>query len=149
MNLKIAEETLLKKYTRKEFLKSGLRAACGTGFLLCPRYFVFAQSTSPPAGPHRKEAFFYKKLEKNQVQCQTCPHECLIDSGEKGTCGTKVNSKGTLYSVSYGNPCTVHADPVEKKPLLSSGDSGLFPGCSWLQFNLLELPKLGNRPNNP
>jgi pyruvate formate lyase activating enzyme len=28
-----------------------------------------------------------------------------------------VNYKGTLYSIAYGNPCAVHIDPVEKKPL--------------------------------
>ncbi len=108
----------MKKYTRKEFLKNSLRAVCGTGFLLCPWHSALANAHFTPADPHRKEAFFYKKLGKNQVQCQTCPHECLIDPGKKGTCGTKVNIKGRLYSISYGNPCTVHADPVEKKPLL-------------------------------
>ncbi|MCX6695844.1 MAG: AmmeMemoRadiSam system radical SAM enzyme, partial [Candidatus Altiarchaeota archaeon] len=32
-------------------------------------------------------------------------------------CRGRVNYQGKLYSLVYGNPCSVHVDPIEKKPL--------------------------------
>jgi len=51
------------------------------------------------------------------VQCNLCPHRCVIADGERGHCRVRENRGGRLYSVVYGNPCAVHVDPIEKKPL--------------------------------
>jgi pyruvate formate lyase activating enzyme len=51
------------------------------------------------------------------VQCNLCPHRCIIADGERGHCRVRENRGGRLYSVVYGNPCAVHVDPIEKKPL--------------------------------
>ena len=50
------------------------------------------------------------------VQCNLCPHRCIIADGERGTCRVRQNQGGRLYSMVYGNPCAVHVDPIEKKP---------------------------------
>ena len=50
------------------------------------------------------------------VQCNLCPHRCIIADGERGHCRVRENRGGRLYSVVYGNPCAVHVDPIEKKP---------------------------------
>lgn len=50
------------------------------------------------------------------VQCQLCPHRCIIADGQRGHCRVRENRGGRLYSMVYGNPCAVHADPIEKKP---------------------------------
>ena len=50
------------------------------------------------------------------VQCNLCPHRCLIADGERGHCRVRENRGGRLYSMVYGNPCAVHVDPIEKKP---------------------------------
>jgi pyruvate formate lyase activating enzyme len=50
------------------------------------------------------------------VQCNLCPHRCIIADGERGTCRVRENQGGRLYSMVYGNPCAVHVDPIEKKP---------------------------------
>lgn len=63
-----------------------------------------------------KEASHYLKLGLN-VQCKVCPNNCLLAPGDRSHCRNKVNNDGTLYTLAYGNPCTFHVDPVEKKPL--------------------------------
>ncbi|HOW42695.1 MAG TPA: AmmeMemoRadiSam system radical SAM enzyme [Candidatus Omnitrophota bacterium] len=64
-----------------------------------------------------REASFYEKLSNNQVQCHLCPWECVLSSGKRGICGVRENRTGTLYSLSYGQPVSLHIDPIEKKPL--------------------------------
>ncbi len=50
------------------------------------------------------------------VQCNLCPKRCIIADGERGDCLVRENRGGRLYSMVYGNPCSVHVDPIEKKP---------------------------------
>jgi len=63
-----------------------------------------------------QEARHYLKLGRN-VQCKVCPNNCILEPGDRSHCRNKVNKDGTLYTMAYGNPCTFHVDPVEKKPL--------------------------------
>jgi pyruvate formate lyase activating enzyme len=63
-----------------------------------------------------KEARHYLKLGRN-VQCKVCPNNCILAPGDRSHCRNKVNYDGTLYTLAYGDPCTFHVDPVEKKPL--------------------------------
>jgi len=51
------------------------------------------------------------------VQCELCPKGCVIAPGQSGECRIRVNRDGVLRAVTYGHPCSVHVDPVEKKPL--------------------------------
>jgi len=51
------------------------------------------------------------------VQCNLCPKGCVIAPGQSGECRIRVNIDGKLTAVTYGHPCSVHVDPVEKKPL--------------------------------
>ena len=64
-----------------------------------------------------KEAYFYKKLEHQNVQCMLCPRRCIIPPGKRGYCEVRENRNGVLYSLVYAKPCAVHIDPIEKKPL--------------------------------
>lgn len=52
-----------------------------------------------------------------EVQCGLCPKQCIIGPGQSGDCKIRVNIGGRLLAVSYGHPCAVHVDPIEKKPL--------------------------------
>jgi pyruvate formate lyase activating enzyme len=72
-----------------------------------------------PDAPWRwsKEAVYYQKLADGQVMCGVCPHQCILAPGDRSVCRSRVNIGGTLFSLAYGNPCAVHLDPVEKKPL--------------------------------
>jgi pyruvate formate lyase activating enzyme len=88
-----------------------------------------------------KEARFQKPVEGG-VQCLLCPHHCLIKDGRRGRCRSRVCQDGTLYARSYGMPCALAVDPVEKKPLnrfmpgtfcLSLSCTGCNLSCRWCQ----------------
>ncbi len=76
-----------------------------------------------PGDPSVKEAYFWEPAGPAEpgraaaVRCGTCPHGCILQPGETGICRAKRNLGGKHYSLSYGNPCAVNVDPVEKKPL--------------------------------
>ncbi len=76
------------------------------------------------------EAGFYNHLEDDLVRCGLCPHQCTISPGRKGICGVRKNIEGTLYSLVYGRPCSIHIDPIEKKPFFH-----LFPGSLALSLS--------------
>lgn len=121
---------MAKKITRKEFLKSmGLY----TSALLCagPSYGFLSQDresrkdirghvfeNDAPERPWKWsiEAFHYES-DGEVVQCQVCPNLCELAPGDRSICRSKVNINGKLYSLAYGNPCSCHVDPIEKKPL--------------------------------
>ncbi len=51
------------------------------------------------------------------VQCQLCPRYCRLKENQRGDCLARINKNGKMHTLVYGNPCSVHIDPVEKKPL--------------------------------
>jgi len=57
------------------------------------------------------------------VRCLICPNQCTLTEGNESICRTKVAKDGKLYTLAYGNPCSLHIDPIEKKPLFH-----FFPG---------------------
>jgi Pyruvate-formate lyase-activating enzyme len=74
-------------------------------------------------GKWHKISLYQEKAEDNNVRCHICPHNCLIHDGGIGICKTRVNKEGILYTIAYGNPCSISIDPIEKKPLFH-----FFPG---------------------
>ena len=88
-----------------------------------------------------KEARFYTRVEDG-VQCLLCPHRCRIKEGRRGICRSRECREGKLYALSYGRPCALAIDPVEKKPLnrfmpgtycLSLSCTGCNLSCRWCQ----------------
>ncbi len=77
---------------------------------------VEPSQTSDELWKWSKEAEFYIST-SDGLLCQKCPNSCLLKTGEMGRCRNRVNHRGKLYSIAYGNPCAVHIDPIEKKPL--------------------------------
>ena len=118
--------------TRKEFLKSAAMgvsglfcAASGYGFLRndedkdCKNIKGRIFRNDAPEKPWKwsVEGHHYSSKGKT-VQCEVCPNRCVLEPGDRSICRSKVNIDGTLYSLAYGNPCAVHVDPIEKKPLM-------------------------------
>ncbi|TKJ40462.1 AmmeMemoRadiSam system radical SAM enzyme [candidate division LCP-89 bacterium B3_LCP] len=71
----------------------------------------------PEAKVYLHPAQYYEKLEKRRVRCTLCPRKCEVDDQERGYCGVRENRDGDYFTLVYGRPCTLHVDPVEKKPL--------------------------------
>lgn len=78
---------------------------------------IFKGDTPSQPWKWSKEGFLYQKLDNGKVICGICPHRCLLSPGDRSICRSRVNIDGTLFSLAYGNPCAVHVDPIEKKPL--------------------------------
>lgn len=64
----------------------------------------------------RIEAKYYSKS-KDIIVCGLCPNQCQLTEGQTGACRSRKVIDGILYSMAYANPCALHIDPVEKKPL--------------------------------
>jgi len=66
-----------------------------------------------------KIADFWKKCagETSDVQCDLCPHNCIIKNGKKGFCGVRQNIDGKLFALNYFLASSSNLDPIEKKPL--------------------------------
>jgi len=88
-----------------------------------------------------KEARFYTPTDGG-VQCLLCPHHCRIKEGGRGLCRSRECRDGKLYALSYGIPCALADDPIEKKPLnrfmpgtrcLSLSCTGCNLSCRWCQ----------------
>lgn len=63
-----------------------------------------------------QEAMFYHTKD-DIVYCDLCPNCCIIKPKGRGICKNRINIDGKLYTVAFGNPCSAHIDPIEKKPL--------------------------------
>src|SRR6056297_891021 len=101
-----------------------------------------------------KESYFYKQLEKKEVQCETCSHFCKIENGEKGICGVRENSNGKLVVLNYDKITALSIDPIEKKPLYhflpgTKTLSVAAPGCNFQcescqNWRISQGPRLDN-----
>lgn len=89
-----------------------------------------------------KEAFWWKKTDREKILCTLCPRYCEIGIGQPGFCYIRQNIDGKLYTLGYGKPTGFAIDPIEKKPLnhflpgtkiLSFGTAGCNLGCKFCQ----------------
>ncbi|MFQ6617821.1 MAG: AmmeMemoRadiSam system radical SAM enzyme, partial [Fidelibacterota bacterium] len=87
-------------------------------------------------------ARFYEKLQFKKVKCTLCPRECVVDDQERGYCGVRENREGAYYTLVHSRPCSIHIDPIEKKPLfhflpgtqaLSLATAGCNVNCKFCQ----------------
>ena len=99
--------------SRRNFIKAAGAGACACGMGLWPSAGCGAEFDEADI----KEIRFYTPLDGGRIRCDVCPRLCQIADLERGYCGNKENRKGKYYSLVYSRPCTVHVDPIEKKPL--------------------------------
>jgi pyruvate formate lyase activating enzyme len=108
----------------------GLRRAYGQDVAEGPSLIPAADSDLP-----LHPARWYKKLEEGRVECKLCPRKCRVADRERGACGVRENRGGEYYTLVHSRPCTLHLDPIEKKPLFHvlPGTKSLSlatPGCN-------------------
>jgi pyruvate formate lyase activating enzyme len=83
-----------------------------------------------------------KGLLQKDGRCFVCERKCVIKSGKQGYCKTRVNERGIIYTLNYGNISSLSMNPIEKKPLYHfyPGSTALTVGfwscnfdCPWCQ----------------
>ena len=88
------------------------------------------------------QALYYDALDHQKVQCQLCPHSCVLGLDERGDCDVRKNIDGQLITENYGISSSIQFDPIEKKPLyhfypgshiLSIGSIGCNMSCNFCQ----------------
>ena len=115
-----------KKISKRDFLRYSLLGLGSAAISLNASKLLakgnllsgIAPANLPGGGLWRwsKESPYYLVTAKG-VKCQICPNNCVIREGAESICRTHVVKDDKLYSIAYGNPCSVHVDPIEKKPL--------------------------------
>jgi pyruvate formate lyase activating enzyme len=113
---------------RRRFIKQCAMGACGLGL---GAYAIgdlldaeedrrlrrgFAHDAPEKLWQWAREAEWYESGDHG-VRCLLCPHQCALGEEDRGFCRTRVVKEGKLHTLVYGNPCSLHLDPIEKKPL--------------------------------
>ncbi|MBN1131107.1 MAG: AmmeMemoRadiSam system radical SAM enzyme [Chitinispirillaceae bacterium] len=87
----------------------GNLAAATAGAFALPKAFADDKKEA-------QTARYWRASGKN-IQCELCPHFCILSNGQTGICRNRRNRAGILVALGYGLPCAIHVDPIEKKPL--------------------------------
>jgi len=128
---------------RRTFITSGVASAacllCRNEMLMAGINLLSAVHDPDALWKWSREAYHYKVTSRG-VECTNCPNQCTLKRMETSKCRNRINVKDKLYSIAYGNPCAVHIDPIEKKPLLhflpsSSAFSIATAGCNFACLN--------------
>ena len=117
-----------KVVSRRSFLKKcGLVTLGGT---ILSKLVKFGNAQEAKIGLIKpQKALYYEKLQKKKIKCLLCPRKCIITKGNRGFCRVRENRDGEYYTLVHSNPCAVHIDPIEKKPLFH-----FFPGTTALSL---------------
>jgi pyruvate formate lyase activating enzyme len=115
-----------RKLSKREFLRLSAMgvAAAAVGTKVTDTFSENMINTSGSAFPSpvaglwkwSRESPYYTVTAKG-VRCRICPNNCILKEGQDSICRTHVVVGDKLYTIAYGNPCSVHVDPIEKKPL--------------------------------
>lgn len=123
------ERFFKEKISRRDFLKRGCLFLVSLGLSLGALSLLTKKGWANMKTSSLREAMFYKRLNKNTVQCEICFRECVIKEGNRSFCRNKKNIDGRLYNLVHSRPSAVHIDPIEKEPALH-----MLPGTSILCF---------------
>ena len=70
-------------------------------------------------GAELPKAKWWHHRGKGVIQCDLCPHGCVLATNKTGLCGVRQSSAegDELLSLNFGLAASMNLDPVEKKPL--------------------------------
>jgi pyruvate formate lyase activating enzyme len=106
--------------SKRDFLKKSL--ALSAGLMCIPCHSILSETSSEKNGIYKRIAMFQEETARG-IMCRICPNECVLKEGELSKCNNRKVHDSKLYTMAFGNPCSVNVDPVEKKPLFH-----FFPG---------------------
>ena len=98
--------------SKREFLKKILALSAG---MILPCSKSLAGVTPEKRNIYKREAMFQEETARG-ILCRICPNECVLKEGELSECNNRKVYKSKLYTLAYGNPCSINIDPMEKKP---------------------------------
>jgi pyruvate formate lyase activating enzyme len=124
-------------YRKRDFLKKCL--AFSSGLIILPGKVSVSKLLSEEQGIYKKVAMFQEETARG-IMCRICPNECVLKEGEISKCNNRKVYKSSLYTLAFGNPCSVNVDPIEKKPLFhflpgSKAYSIATAGCNLVCLN--------------
>lgn len=100
--------------SKREFIKKC--TALSAGLICLPCNKVIPETPAEKVSIYKREAMFQEETARG-IMCRICPNECVLKEGEISKCNNRKVYKSKLYTLAYGNPCSVNVDPMEKKPL--------------------------------
>ena len=106
--------------SKRDFLKKSL--ALSAGMVCFPCHQMFSGMSPEEQNVYNRIAMYQEETARG-IMCRICPNECVLKEGELSKCNNRIVHESKLYTMAFGNPCSVNADPVEKKPLYH-----FFPG---------------------
>jgi len=74
-------------------------------------------------------ARYWHGLPDGRLQCDLCPRDCKLHSGQRGACFVRLREGNEMVLSTYGRSSGFCIDPIEKKPL-----NHFYPGSSVLSF---------------
>lgn len=100
--------------SKRQFLRQCL--ALSAGVICFPRIVSINDLADDEQDIYKKIAMYQEETPRG-IMCRICPNECVLKEGEVSKCNNRKVHNSKLYTMAYGNPCSVNVDPVEKKPL--------------------------------
>ncbi len=102
-----------RNISKRDFIKKSLAVSAGLLCFPCKEVLGGIRASGQDKG---KLAMFQEETARG-IMCRICPNECVLKEGELSKCNNRRVRDSKLYTLAFGNPCTVAVDPVEKKPL--------------------------------
>jgi pyruvate formate lyase activating enzyme len=106
--------------SKRDFIRKSF--AISTGLLCFPCSKMISALPSDQKSIYKRIAMYQEETARG-IMCRICPNECVLKEGELSKCNNRKVYNSKLYTLAFGNPCSVNIDPVEKKPLYH-----FFPG---------------------
>lgn len=100
--------------SKRTFLKKCL--AFSAGITALPYASLTGAISTEEETLKLREAMFQEETPRG-IMCRICPNECVLKEGEISKCNNRSVSDSRLFTMAFGNPCSVNIDPIEKKPL--------------------------------
>ncbi len=121
----------MKKISRKSFLQTCAYSSLG----ICSASRLSGLYGEQKNNIRLHKADYWREAGDGKTRCELCPNGCRVKPGENGKCRSRGNRDGTYYSLSYGRPCVIALDSIEKSPLFHYRIDGkafsvATPGCN-------------------